>query len=50
METRDHYRAECVCGEPVKSYTRETKCSACGRILVFEWGREPEEKRPDAAA
>ena len=29
----------CLCGMEVKSHERETRCSACGRQLIVEWGK-----------
>ncbi len=36
--TRSTYHADCLCGKPITSETRETTGQACGRLLVFEWG------------
>jgi hypothetical protein len=41
MTDRSTYHATCLCGQAVASHTRETLCSRCGRLLVFEWGKEP---------
>jgi hypothetical protein len=41
MTDRSTYTATCLCGQQVQSHERETLCSRCGRLLVFEWGATP---------
>jgi hypothetical protein len=41
MTRESTYNATCLCGQPVASHERETRCASCGRLLVFEWGAEP---------
>jgi hypothetical protein len=38
MKTHSTYHADCLCGKPITSETRITKCEDCQRVLVFEWG------------
>jgi ribosomal protein S27E len=47
MKTHSTYHADCLCGKPITSETRVTKCEDCGRIIVFEWGGDMKPKKEE---
>jgi hypothetical protein len=34
--------ADCLCGRLLESPTRECVCPDCHRLIVFDWGCDPE--------
>jgi len=40
--TSSFYCLECVCGQRLRSETRDLVCTACGREIRIEWPAEAE--------
>ena len=38
MITESQFIIPCECCAVIRSHERETRCEACGRVLVIEWG------------
>jgi hypothetical protein len=42
MQEHSVFVADCLCGRPFESLTREYVCPACGRHIMLDWRHEPE--------
>ncbi len=48
--TSSFYCLDCVCGQRLRSETRDLVCTACGRKIRIEWPAEAETPDPQDQA
>ncbi len=49
-DTSSFYCLDCVCGQRLRSETRDLVCTACGREIRIEWPAEAETPASDEQA